>query len=227
MPSSNRFVSRRNFVTGAALLAASGIAFARQPKVVRPRLPSDAVDKMIPKQIGNWAFETSSGLVLPPSDAMSDRLYDEIVTRVYVQENREPIMLLVAYSNLQDGMLQVHRPETCYPVGGFKLSDSQIVNVPVLPSVDIPSRYFSAENVARTEQVLYWTRIGGLFPERWFSQRWAVVDANLRGEIPDGILVRFSTVEPDATVALAHLKEFAAEVVKSLTPKGRQLFVGV
>jgi len=38
--------------------------------------------------------------------------------------------------------------------------------------------------------VLYWTRIGELVPTGWWSQRFAVVQSNLRGTIPDGLLVR-------------------------------------
>lgn len=226
MKNSNSALSRRNFVTGAALLTASGIAFARQPTVSKPRLKAGAIDEMVPKQIGEWEFESASGLVLPPSDEYSDRLYDEIVTRVYSRDGYPPMMLLVAYSNLQDGMLQVHRPETCYPVGGYTLSESRELAVPLLSGLSITNRYFSAESVGRSEQVMYWTRIGEAFPSRWIDQRWAVVEENLRGRVPDGILVRFSTINPDADLALNHMKQFAAEMVMGMTPRARQLFVG-
>src|SRR3546814_5133423 len=33
-----------------------------------------------------WRFQQSSGLVLPPEDALSDRLYDNLVTKVYTHE---------------------------------------------------------------------------------------------------------------------------------------------
>jgi EpsI family protein len=219
-------ISRRNFIIGGALIGAAGVAYARQPRTALPRVPKGKIDAMLPAKIGNWSFESSSGLVVPPPDATSDRLYDEIVTRVYTGPGLMPVMLLIAYSNLQDGMLQVHRPETCYPVGGYTLSNSRIINVPVARNVTVPCRFFSADGAGRSEQVLYWTRIGRLIPGRWIEQRWAVVDANLRGEIPDGILVRMSALANDSVEALPVLQQFAAAMTGSVAPPARRLLIG-
>ena len=60
---------------------------------------------MSPERIGAWAFETTSGLVVPPADALADRLYDEVMTRVYVGENLPSVMFLIAYSSSQTGLL--------------------------------------------------------------------------------------------------------------------------
>ena len=219
-------MTRRNLIVGSAMIAAAGVAYARQPTIKVKRLGKGQVDKMLPTTVGDWKFESSSGLVLPPSDSLSDRLYDEISTRVYVSEKRPPVMLLIAYSNTQDGMLQVHRPEVCYPVGGFRLTDSRIINVPVAPGITVASRYFSAESAARTEQVLYWTRIGRLMPGEWIEQRWAVVDANLRGEVPDGLLFRMSMLTSDEALALNGLQTFARELIATVSPPMRKLLIG-
>lgn len=226
MDDQDKGVSRRSVIIGAGLLAASGVAFAGQPRNETPPLKKGQIDAMVPSRIGGWTFESSSGLILPPPDALSERTYDEIVTRVYTSENQPPVMFLVAYSNTQDGMLQVHRPETCYPVGGFRLSDSRVLDIPMPPDAPVQGRFFTAESASRTEQVLYWTRIGSHMPGRWIDQRWAVVDENLRGNIPDGILVRFSAIEPDAKAALATLELFARDLVSGLKPDARRLFIG-
>jgi EpsI family protein len=218
--------SRRNFIIGGTLMAASGVSYARQPRPVRQRLPKGSLDKMIPNKIGSYQFESSSGLVLPPPDELSDRLYDDILTRVYTAPDSVPVMLLIAYSNLQDGLLQVHRPETCYPVGGYTLSNTQIIDVPMLGREPIPSRLFSADSAGRSEQVLYWTRIGRNMPTKWIDQRWAVVGANLRGEVPDGLLIRFSAATANAALAVPALKSFAANLVSAASPVGRRLLVG-
>ncbi len=219
-------VNRRNILIGGALVAASGLAYARRPTVSVERIKKGQLDAMLPNNIGEWSFQSSSGLVLPPPDSLSDRIYDEVSTRVYQARNQPPVMLLIAYSNLQDGMLQIHRPEVCYPVGGFKLSDSQIIDVPVAANKIIPCRFFSAESASRNEQVLYWTRIGRMMPGEWIEQRWAVVDANLRGEIPDGLLVRMSMVTPDPKAAFAGLSAFARQLTSSVSPRMRSLLIG-
>ncbi len=222
----NDSLSRRNVVAGGLMLAASGLAFARTPTSKVARIKKGAIDASLPTTVKGWKFESSSGLVLPPPDSLSDRLYDEIATRVYVSESLPPVMLLVAYSNVQDGMLQVHRPETCYPVGGFALSESRIVNLNVGAPEPVPCRFFTATGVSRTEQVLYWTRIGSEIPGRWFDQRMAVVRANIRGEVPDGILVRLSVVNSDAATAVPLLESFTADLLRQLPPATRNLFVG-
>lgn len=219
-------LSRRNVVAGGLMLAASGLAYARTPTSTVPPVKKGAIDASLPKNVDGWRFESSSGLVLPPPDSLSDRLYDEIATRAYVGDNLPPVMLLIAYSNVQDGMLQVHRPETCYPVGGFALSASQIVDLNVGVARPIPCRFFTASGVSRTEQVLYWTRIGNEIPGRWIDQRMAVVRANIRGEVPDGILVRLSVIGSDAAVAIPLLQKFATSLVGQLPPTTRKLFLG-
>lgn len=219
-------LSRRNVVVGGMMLAAAGIAYARTPRSMVAPVKKGAIDGSLPRQVEAWRFESSSGLVLPPPDSLSDRLYDEIATRVYVAENLPPVMMLVAYSNVQDGMLQVHRPETCYPVGGYELSASRIVDLDVGASKNIPCRFFTASGMSRTEQVLYWTRIGNEIPGQWVDQRLAVVRANLRGEIPDGILVRLSVVGPDAANAIPLLQSFTSSLVAQLPPNIRRLFLG-
>lgn len=219
-------LNRRSMLIGTALLGVGGVAMARQPRPSAAPIRKEALGRMVPNQIGEWAYHDSSGLVLPPPDALSDSLYSGLVTRTYVSPNRLPIMLLLAYSNVQDGMLQVHRPEFCYPAGGYRLSPTFVVEVPNGIGGAISANRFSADGVSRTEQVLYWTRIGNLFPTSWLQQRLAVVRANLDGSIPDGILVRISTLAPDMQSALPDITAFAAQLVKTSSPAARQLLIG-
>lgn len=219
-------LNRRSMVIGTALLGIGGAAVARQPRSVAQPVRKEALDRLIPLQVGGWTYRDTSGIVLPPPDALSDALYSGLVTRSYVAPDRAPIMLLVAYSNVQDGMLQVHRPEVCYPAGGYHLSPTQVTQVPNGVGGTIAANAFSADGVSRTEQVLYWTRIGDHFPTSWLDQRIAVVRANLDGIIPDGALVRISTLAPDMASAQADLSAFAAQLVAAASPAARQLMIG-
>lgn len=219
-------LNRRSMVIGTALLGIGGAAVARQPKATATAVKKDALDKMIPLRVGDWEYRDASGIVLPPPDALSDALYSGLVTRSYAAPNRAPIMLLIAYSNVQDGMLQVHRPEVCYPAGGYRLSPTRVEAVPNGVGGVIPANVFSADGVSRTEQILYWTRIGSRFPTSWVDQRMAVVRANLEGLIPDGMLVRISTLAPDMNAAQADLTAFAAQLVQAASPTARRLILG-
>ena len=216
-------LSRRNMLTGLALLGAAGVAFARQPQPGPKHLGKGGLAALIPKQIGPWDFETTSGLVLPPPDATADRLYDEVLTRVYTRGDQPAVMLLIAYSSVQDGLLQLHRPEVCYPASGFRLTQTEIQPVRLGTGDIVPSRSFTAASAMRAEHVLYWTRLGSALPTSWAEQRWAVVMANLDGIIPDGVLVRMSCLESDSTRAFAMLRTFAADLSTAVSPSARQL----
>lgn len=187
-------LDRRKVVLGLGLVAASGIAQARLPVPVVPRMKEERFTALIPDKIGDFTFDSESGLVLPPSDALSDRLYDNLVTRTYTNSAGEVVMLLVAYNNKQDGVLQIHRPEVCYPAGGYTLTEVKPIDVPMNGPRPLPGQIFAANSEARNEVVLYWTRVGDRYPRRWLDQRWAVAEANLRGIVPDGVLARVSTI---------------------------------
>jgi EpsI family protein len=217
-------LSRRNMLMGAALMGASAIGYARQPQPIAKPLGKDGLDKIIPEKFGAWSFYTASGLVLPPDDN-SDEIYDQVLTRVYTTPNQPAVALLLAYSSIQNGLLQLHRPEICYPASGFRLSSTEIGSI-ALSDRKINVRSFSANSMQRDERVIYWTRLGDELPVDWVGQRMAVVRANLSGEIPDGILVRVSTGFKDQGAADALLSGFVKSLAAALKPDGRRLLFG-
>lgn len=212
-------ISRRHVLIGGALAAASAVAIARQPTKAYAAVPAKRFEQWVPEQFGKWRMVGSSGVVLPPPDSLSERLYDNLVTRVY-ETSGASVMLLLAYNNLQDGVVQVHRPEICYPVGGFELSPT--VDVPLnLPGAEIPANFFTAKGPNRIEQVLYFTRLGTAYPRSWGEQRWVVAKANLQGRIPDGAMMRVSLLGQDPTAALKTLRQFSTEFIAA-SPRGLQ-----
>lgn len=219
-------LDRRKFLIGAGLLASAGTAWARTPQSVHDPLAEGALEKMVPKSVGPWRFVTESGVVLPPPDALSERLYDSLVTRVYADANNDPVMLLIAYNNRQDGVLQIHRPEFCYPAGGFTLTPTTGLEIPMDGRAPLPASTFVATNRDRNETVLYFTRVGEVFPRRWSEQRLAVIDANLRGTIPDGLLFRVSKFGNSAPKEVGVLEEFVRQFIRAAPPPMRLLLSG-
>jgi EpsI family protein len=203
-------LSRRDFVVGAALASASAAGYAAQPRIVNSRIPNSKFDSWIPEHIGPWSVQGTSGVVLPPPDALSDRIYDNLVTRVYSGPDSAQVMMLIAYNYKQDGVLQLHRPEFCYPAGGYQLSSTVPVTLALGRGREIPASAFTAVSATHTEQVLYFTRLGASFPRRWIDQRVSVLWANLHGEIPDGAMMRVSLLGTDQRRALEVLRGFLA-----------------
>lgn len=216
-------LSRRHFFMGAAMLATAGVAFARQPQVGNPVVKRETFEKWVPQEFGQWSMVGSSGVVLPSPDSLSDRLYDNLVTRVY-DSPTAAVMVLLAYNNMQDGVLQVHRPEICYPVGGYKLTETERISIPALGR-QVPANIFTATGADRTEQVVYFTRLGSEYPRSWAEQRLAVVEENLAGRIPDGMMMRASVLSTDRPASLEALRGFFGDFATAAPPPLQRLLV--
>lgn len=218
---------RRQVVLGALCAGVTVASYSLLPSPTMARLPRGTLDSWMPAQIGNYAFAKSSGVVLPPADELADRLYDNIVTRIYASPEGSAVMVMLAYSSVQDGMLQVHRPEFCYTANGFSLT-------PTSPSsiVDRTGRKLGADEFFGTaadhsEQVLYWTRIGPWFPQTWVEQRVAVMRENLKGRVPDGLVARVSTLDENRSRAVATLQNFVLNLSHSAPRRLQEVLFGV
>lgn len=217
-------VDRRKVLLGLLFCSAAGLAAWRQPSKHLDYLGPEKLEQLVPKTIGQWKFVAASGLVVPPNDQLSRALYSNLLTRVYSDGQNPPVMLLVAQSGSQTGVLQIHRPETCYTAGGYHISAVTPQPIPVGSTV-VPANRMDASADDRTEHVIYWTRVGDRMPASWKQQRLAVAEQNLRGIIPDAILVRVSTVSDDAEAASATLQAFVKELIDALPPGRRSVFI--
>lgn len=216
-------LDRRKLILGALLTASAGLTFARQPHQRIDYLGSTTLEKLIPKRIGGWQFLTNSGLVVPSEDPLSNSLYAQLLTRVYTDDVAPAIMLLIAQSAEQTGLLQVHRPEFCYPAGGYSLSP--IVPRPIRGhETNFVVNQLTATIPGRTEQILYWTRVGDSMPSTWSRQRLTIAKDNLNGIIPDAVLVRISTIDTDADGAFTRLSGFIDQLIAAI-PAGKQKFL--
>lgn len=216
-------LSRRQMLIGGGFLAAAAAGLILKPRRAENLLGSGKLEDLVPKQIGGWQSNTASGLVLPPADQLRDTIYSQLLTRAYVRDGQPPVMLLIAYSGSQDGTIQVHRPEVCYPASGYRLTQIEEHSVPLAPGLAVPARAILAETDVRREQLIYWTRLGSHFPRRWSEQRTAVIAENFAGVVPDGVLVRLSS--PGVSVT-ALLDGFARDLYRSVGPHMREVLLG-
>jgi len=217
-------VDRRKVLLGLLFCSAVGLAAWRRPDKHLDYLGRDKLDDVIPKAIGPWKFVAASGLVVPPNDQLSRALYSNLLTRVYSDGVNPPIMLLVAQSGSQTGILQIHRPETCYTASGFQISPVTPEQIQIGSNV-VPVNSMDATTDGFTEHIIYWTRIGNRMPASWKQQRIATAEQNLRGILPDAILVRVSTVNDDAAGARATLKAFVQTLIASLPANRQSVFI--
>ena len=157
--------------------------------------PHAKLDTIIPGSFGNWRIDPSITPLTPSPDqvALIGEIYDETLSRTYVNDRGERVMLSLAYGRNQSRRFQIHKPEVCYVGQGFKLSDVRFGAISLRDHV-VPVMEMVAVQGMRTEPITYWIRVGDELARGWVEQNAIRARYALRGQIPDGLLFRLSTI---------------------------------
>ena len=220
-------IKRRDLVFGAMGLTALGIAEGLKPRKRLLLLKQGTIAQALPKTFGDWSAEDSDNLVNPATAGKLTRaLYSQLVMRVYSDAKiNADVMVLAAYGDTQSDLLQVHRPENCYPAVGFTLKESKPDLLDLGGGAKLPIRRVVATTLERTENIVYWTRIGESLPRSGPEQRSQRIENSIKGFVPDGILMRNSLVG-DSTEAFRILDSFVPEMLRAIPAATRMAFVG-
>ena len=122
------------------MLAAAGLALALTPRLkLADQGPTISLEAMIPKQFGEWKLEgtIASLIVSPDVQALLDKIYNQTLSRTYINPKGERIMLSIAYGGDQSDTMAVHKPEVCYPAQGF-----QILKNPTISTFSSADRFW-------------------------------------------------------------------------------------
>jgi EpsI family protein len=182
------------------------------------------VESLTPQSIGAWR-RVDGPEVIVAREAGASRFYEQEVARVYGGTGLPYVMLAIAYAARQDERLEVHRPETCYSAQGFELTEALPIILHLASDEAIPARLLIARRQDRAEQIVYWTRIGKLFPRTSAEQKLAALRSALALQVPDGMLVRISTLGV-ATEDVSIMAEFATLLFASSPAPLRQALTG-
>ncbi|MBK1678901.1 exosortase-associated protein EpsI, B-type [Rhodocyclus tenuis] len=217
----------RNSILLALMLAASGLAFALRPtQKMADQGPKVDLERMIPSEFAEWREEKQNATLIvdPQQQATIDRLYSQTLSRTYMNDHGYRIMLSIAYGTDQRES-QVHTPEVCYPAQGFTLHNKEPGSL-ALDHYSIPVVRVVSSLGQRIEPVTYWTTIGDQVIKRGIHKRTLELAYGLAGQIPDGMIVRVSSIDPEATHAYEMQGRFAAQMLAALAPEYRQRFAG-
>ena len=159
--------------------------------------------------------------------SLSDRLYPVTLTRRYVDgATGNAVMLLIAYGGAQSDLLQLHRPESCYPAVGLEINRRVNHDIALPAGASIPAVALTAGAGGRIEDILYWTRLGEYLPRSPADQRRDRLKTAMAGLVSDGVLVRASTLRTGSGPADAVLDGFLADLVAALPARQRRGLVG-
>lgn len=219
---------RRNLLIGSLLGAAALLATAMTPtRQVAPDTQPN-LETLIPDHFGGWARDPTRlvQIVDPTQQETLDRLYGQVLTRLYVDGRGTRIMLSIAYGADQRDDLAVHRPEVCYPAQGAQVLGTQDA-VLDFPWGQIPARRLVTQFGPRHEPLTYWTMVGDRAVVSALHAKLEQMRYGLRGRIPDGLLVRVSSIDPDDQRAFADQARFLADLLAALPPADRQRLSGL
>jgi EpsI family protein len=221
-------MNRRDVLFGGGMIAAAAGAQILQPRDKLLLLPDGRLlEDVVPKAIGPWQKAESEAFVLPKTPgSLADKLYNQTLSRLYVADNNVPVMLVIAYGAVQNDLLQLHRPETCYAAVGFTISASNVAKVDLGNQALLPVRELTATSESRIEPIVYWTRIGDDLPTDGREQRVVKLRQQMRGYLADGVLVRMSTVTEPSPAVFAELGLFARTMMDAIKPKDRPALIG-
>ena len=222
-------VALRLRVLGLVTLLASLLAWAATPtKQWSEHSAQVKYATLFPASFGGWrlAPEQANSVVNPQQQETLDAIYDEIVSRVYIdQASGRRVMVSLAYGSNQSRATQIHKPEVCYPAQGFSLVSMRKDLLPLQPH-GLPVMRVVAKMGNRVEPLTYWIRSGDRVVRGAIEQNLARVSLGLRGYIPDGLLFRVSEITPNVDEAFDLQDRFVREYLAQLPEAARESYIG-
>lgn len=222
------FSNRIALLIAALMFLASGAAIVLRPDQKVATVSAISLETMIPKEFGDWKEEPQRNLqvVNPQTQALLDKLYSQILARVYINKDGYRVMLSLAYGSDQRGALQAHKPEVCYPAQGFTLHSNKPGPLST-PFGEIPAQRLETSLGSRQEPVTYWFTVGDTAVKSKLQKRLVDIRYGLTGQIPDGLLFRVSSIDENQVRANQKQDDFVNQLIAAIAPADRKRLSGL
>ncbi|VXB20742.1 exosortase-associated protein EpsI, B-type [Massilia sp. 9I] len=217
-----------SLVLGVAMAATSALTGALTPKARVPQAHEQfSLEQMIPQRFGDWRIDPSVVPLTPDPEQQSvlEKIYDQTLSRTYVNSEGQRVMLSIAYGGDQSKALQLHLPEVCYVAQGFQMVKEDEGALPTRFG-ELPVKRLVAKLHERNEPITYWITIGEHAARAGIQQKLRRLAYGLSGEIPDGMLVRVSTIQANDAQAYQVQDRFVGEMLGTMAPRDRSRLLG-
>jgi len=229
-------MARNRFQVGLVAAALLGSALAAQvlePRQLMARTAGLDLEKAVPQQFGTWKLVPEIKPIIPadPEGVLDpqtekDMVYSQEVSRGYTDPQGHIVMFLVAYGPVQNYRLKAHRPEMCYTAAGFRISDKHGEQLAIDSGQNIAVTRLVAQREARYEPISYWMRVGNDIATGIVDRQIIRLKYGLRGIIPDGALIRVSTIGLSEETSFKVQDQFIRDFLKAVAPQDRKFFTG-
>ena len=220
---------RKAIVFLVATSAASAAAVAMVPRASMDEMTdAQSLDNLFPGAFGQWHVDPSVIPIEPPAEVRKTvaQSYDQTLSRTYVNQQGYRIMLSVAYGGRRNQGMDLHRPEICYPAQGFAVRRGTRETAFDFERQSVPVKRLVAGSGSRNEPITYWLVIGRGVASFGYGHRLALLKYGLTGHVPDGLLVRVSSIDDDEPGAFEQQDAFLRDMLAALSPDFRQRILG-
>lgn len=219
----------RNIILLVLMLASAGLAVAMRPtNKIADQGPKVELETMIPRAFGGWKEELqpATQIIDPQQKEMLQKIYTQTLSRTFVDELGNRVMLSIAYGEDQRDSVQLHYPEVCYPAQGFVVLSNEI-GVLETDSGNILVKRLLTKLGGRVEPVTYWTTLGDQLVQGGLNTKLTQLKFGFKRQIPDGLLFRVSSINQDTESAYAMQQDFVRALITSLSEKDRLKLTGL
>ena len=190
--------------------------------------PPILLEKQIPESFGEWRLDPNIRPVVPDPglQAMLNELYSQTLARTYINAKGERIMLSIAYGSDQGNeATAVHRPEFCYSAQGFRVKVISKERL-TIGQTQVPVARMLATLGQRNEPITYWVTLDESATLPGFGRKLQQIRYGLKGQIPDGMLVRVSSISASETQAFALQQGFLEQMYAAVPAEMRGRYFG-
>ncbi len=211
----------RAIVAAALMACASALAYFAHPRsFLADQYPREKLVDILPQQFGDWQIDLSV-MPVPPSpelQAVIDKTYDETVAYTYRNRQGDRMMLSLAYGRNQHKGMNTHRPDVCYPAQGFQITQASQRGTLQFNGRDIGVTRLVAQMNSRHEPITYWLLVGDQITYFGYPHRMAAMRYGLQGTVPDGVLVRVSSIDTNSNRAFELQAKFVRDLLQGVPP---------
>lgn len=218
----------RAVVVLGLMLATAALSVWMTPTIyLSDKLGKPDLVALFPKEFGSWRTDANAAMVMPSPEtqALLDSIYNQTLTRTYINERGYRIMLSVAYGGDQSDATRAHMPEVCYPAQGFQITANESGQM-TLDNRSVAVRRLMSTYGTRNEPITYWMVVGDRVSLSRTDQKLAQFSLGLKGYIPDGMLVRVSSIDDRPAHGYQEQEAFLKELVAAVPADGRDRVFG-
>jgi EpsI family protein len=206
---------------------AVGAVALRPTHKVADLQPAIDLATLVPARFGDWHEEPQhyASVVNPQQKEMLDKIYNQTLSRTYINAQGYRILLSVAYGGDQSDGMQVHTPEVCYPAQGFQLLGKTKASI-ALPFGPLLVTHVDTRLGQRREPITYWTTVGDRVVQSGIQKKLVEMSYGFTGRIPDGLLFRVSSIDSEIAAAYVLQANFITQLLGAVTPEQRKRLAG-